>query len=991
MDDSFAPSPSETASYRYWAYITHSTGDLHHARRLRRRLEAYGVPTDLRGTTTPRGATAPARFKPVALRAETAPQTGDALASSRWLIVICSPAAANDASVAEDIERFRNRHGDSAVVAFIVSGDPHAGDGTECFPQAFRATEPLAADARSVGDGYQVAVLKILAGMLGVRLDSLRRRDQQRRQQWAIRIAAGSVLVLLTMTGVAAWAIATRATAVAARNRSERQLAGFLEIMQAHLLPLQQQSIMDRLATAVSRYEAGSREAITSFDELKNRVTAHTTLGDTASMHGSFHEATHEFEKAAKITKQGIQRWPEHRALSYQMLCTLERRIADVANAQGDTLAARAALDLAMAANATATQLAPAEEKNAIDHGICATMLAAYATASGRPLLAIDTAQEALERLGRLLPSTPRSEEAAETLARCHQHIGLARVQLQDYAAAQLSFTDARGACQQLLSLPSKPTRLLRLYSAVSRQKGDVEAMLGRIEPARALFKESFEIDLGLSQNDPENLDKFQQAMTAGLSLARFDATHGWIKEANETHDAWNSVLAANLAGYRKQPASHQLHPWWMTAANGYHAIGETELRLLGSCAKAIAAFEESVRIRREVLASGRTLPGLAASLCDSLSGLAMALQENGDIEAAMRIVDEVVATASERVDNDENPESRTNWRIMHSDAIAVRGVLMMSLGDVASSTTTLNQAQTERERLEAEGTPTALPLVLVRIAEGHLAKGSTEEAATAIAHAEQLIAERSPDQWLRASAMAALLSSDLSMRSGRHDEAAAVATAGLEAIDRTPAAATTRDTIVLRAQLHAARGQAVAQAGKPVKGVRMCTVALDMLDNIMGTDVLTPREEIVKSKVIAARARCLQATDKRAALKDIRNAVRILEPLVAAHPARYDWALRLCESRLLLAALTLPDDRASAFRVAQDNTEALRRLVALHPQHADAAQALIRALRLNVSTLKAAGQDDDATAAQDEALVLIATLRKAGAELDCDIEQISK
>lgn len=990
MDTLSSEPASHHASYRYWAYITHSPSDLSHARRLRRRLEAYGVPTDLRGIATPSGDAAPARLKPVVLRTDVTPHTADALAASRWLIAICSPAAARDAGVAEDIAQFRNRHGDAAVVAFIVSGDPHAGDNAECFPGAFRVTEPLAADARDVGDGYYVAVLKILAGILGVRLDSLRRRDQQRRQQRAVRIALGSALVLLAMTGVAAWALTARAAALAARNRSERQLAGFLEIMQAHLMPLQQQGIMDRLSTAVSRYEAGAPAAISSFDELKNRVTAHTTLGDTASMNGDFDGADHEFQNATKIVKEGIQRWPDQRVLSYQMLCAIEGRIADVANAREDTLAARAAIDLAMAANAAATQLAPMDEHNAIDHGICATMLAAYETASGRPLLAVDTAHEALERLDRILPSAQRSDAASETLARCHQQVALARVQLQDYAAAQRSFADARGACQQLLPAPSKPTRLLRLYSAISRQAGDVEAVLGRIEPARALFNESFEIDLGLSQNDPENWDKFQQAVTAGLSLARFDATHGWIKEANQTHDAWRAVFAANLEERRKQPPTTQLPSWAMTTANGYHAMGETEFRLLGSCAKAIAAFQEAIRIKQELLASNGASSGLAESLCNSLSSLGMALAENGDIAAALTKLEEVIAIASERVENDEDPASRTNWRIIHCDAVAARGVLLLSLGDVASGTTSLNDARIEREQLEAEGTPTSLPLVHIRLAEAHVASASLEKAATALAEAERLIAERSPDQWLRASAMAALVSSERSTRLGRHDDAAAAAVAGLESLDRTPAAATTRDVVILRAALHAAHGEAIARTGKPIDGARICSAAIEMLKNIMDTGVVTPREEAVMADLISTRARCIQASDKAAALNDFRNALRILETLIAAHSERYDWALQLGESRLSFAALTAPDDRQSALRGSLENTEDLRRLVALHPQRADATQTLIRVLRLNASIHQQAGHNDDAATAQNEARSLIVALRKSGAELDFDISESS-
>ena len=991
MDALSSESASHHASYRYWAYITHSPSDLSHARRLRRRLEAYGVPTDLRGIATPSGDAAPARLKPVVLRTDVTPHTTDALAASRWLIAICSPAAARDASVAEDIAQFRNRHGDAAVVAFIVSGDPHAGDNAECFPEAFRVTEPLAADARNVGDGYYVAVLKILAGILGVRLDSLRRRDQQRRQQRALRIALGSVLVLLAMTGVAAWALNARVAAIASRNRSERQLAGFLEIMQAHLLPLQQQGIMDRLSTAVSRYEAGAPAAISSFDELKNRAAAHTTLGDTASMRGTFGEAIEEYSKAAQFVTKGLERWPEHRALGYQMLCRIERRIADVEITSGDSVAARAALELALAAISNARKLASTDIDNVIENGICIAQIASQERNSGRPQLAIDMVQGALQMLLTLPPEALSDGSALEVIADCHMQLGFSRQQIHDYTAARDSFADARQAYQNLLSKPSQQTRVLRLYSTASRYLGDAEAMLGRIEPARALFDESFEIDLGLSQNDPENLDKFQQAMTAGLSLARFDATHGWIKEANQTHDAWRAVFAANLEERRKQPLTTQLPAWSMTTANGYHAMGETELRLLGSYAKAIAAFQEAIRIKQELLASNDASTGLADSLCSSLSSLGMALAENGDSATALTKLEEVIATASERIENDEEPAFRANWRIMHSDAVAARGALLLSLGDVASSTTSLNEARIEREQLEAEGTPTALPLVLIRLAEAHVASGSLEKAAIALAQAERLIAARSPDQWLRASAMAALVSSDRSARLGRHDDAAAAAVAGLEALDRTPAAATTRDVVILRAALHAARGEAVARTGKPIDGARICSEAIEMLKNIMGTGVVTPREEAVMADLITARARCIQASDKGAALNDLRNAVRILEPLIAAHPERYDWALQFGDSQLSLAALTVPEDRQSALRVSLENTEDIRRLVALHPQRADATQTLIRVLQLNASIHEQAGQDDDASAAQNEARSLIVTLRKTGAELDFDISESSK
>jgi hypothetical protein len=77
------------------------------------------------------------------------------------------------------------------------------------------------------------------------------------------------------------------------------------------------------------------------------------------------------------------------------------------------------------------------------------------------------------------------------------------------------------------------------------------------------------------------------------------------------------------------------------------------------------------------------------------------------------------------------------------------------------------------------------------------------------------------------------------------------------------------------------------------------------------------------------------------------------------------------------------------AFRVTQDNIRALRRLVALQSQHADAAQVLIRVLRRNASMYSQAGQDGDAGVAKNESQALIVTLRKSEVELDFDLEPI--
>src|SRR5690606_12728211 len=85
----------------------------------------------------------------------------------------------------------------------------------------------LAADARKYADGKKLALLKIVAGILGIRLDELRRRDAQRtlRNRLVYTLATLAVVSLL---GWLTWSEATtRATALEQRANTE-ELLGYM-------------------------------------------------------------------------------------------------------------------------------------------------------------------------------------------------------------------------------------------------------------------------------------------------------------------------------------------------------------------------------------------------------------------------------------------------------------------------------------------------------------------------------------------------------------------------------------------------------------------------------------------------------------------------------------------------------------------------------------------------------------------------------------------
>lgn len=122
---------------------------------MHRAIETYGIPAQLVGHETPAREPAPKRFHPVFLdRAELAAtadlgrEIGNALRASRYLIIVCSPHAAQSKWVNREIEVFGELGRSDRVLALVVDGEPHSGNAQECFPAALKQIEPIAADAR---------------------------------------------------------------------------------------------------------------------------------------------------------------------------------------------------------------------------------------------------------------------------------------------------------------------------------------------------------------------------------------------------------------------------------------------------------------------------------------------------------------------------------------------------------------------------------------------------------------------------------------------------------------------------------------------------------------------------------------------------------------------------------------------------------------------------------------------------------------------------
>jgi len=239
-------SHGEASEPTYWCFISYRHNDNREVGRewaswLHQAIETYEVPEGLVDQVNERGDTIPPRLFPVFRDEEELPADAElstrinrALRESRFLVVVCSPAAVESRFVNDEIRTFKTFGKDDRILAMIIRGEPNAAKvlgkqgldiatRQECFPLSLRqrydasgqildeTAEPIAADFRleNGSEGWttpeahrqelvkqivptaEIAArvdtysqrsehmkLKIIAGIIGVPLGTLTERDK---------------------------------------------------------------------------------------------------------------------------------------------------------------------------------------------------------------------------------------------------------------------------------------------------------------------------------------------------------------------------------------------------------------------------------------------------------------------------------------------------------------------------------------------------------------------------------------------------------------------------------------------------------------------------------------------------------------------------------------------------------------------------------------------------------------------------------------------
>lgn len=197
-------------TYKYLAFISYKHEDEKYAKKLQYWLEHYKLPS----TVIKNNPSLPKLVRPI-FRDSTDLTGGvledelkNGLNSSKYLIVVCSPRAAQSTWVCKEVQEFIDSGREKYIIPYIIEGEPNAKNSVnECFPKTLLELSG-SRELRGINinkGGSDLAAIKIVAHILGLQLDTLWERwayEKRKRRRWIIFFTVLSFLITLTVAGV---------------------------------------------------------------------------------------------------------------------------------------------------------------------------------------------------------------------------------------------------------------------------------------------------------------------------------------------------------------------------------------------------------------------------------------------------------------------------------------------------------------------------------------------------------------------------------------------------------------------------------------------------------------------------------------------------------------------------------------------------------------------------------------------------------------------
>lgn len=637
------------AAVRYWAFLSYSHADRLEAERLHRSLESYRIPSRLVGQLGPAGAVPP-RLHPVfrdrdelTASERIGPVVESALASSRAMIVLCSPAAAESSWVDAEIVEFQRLQPQAPVLCVLLAGEPMASAGPdtaaqECLPPSLRMRfgsgksladlAPVAVDLRPQGDGWRMGVQKLVAGLAGVPLGQLVQRDAHRRHQ---RMAVLSAMLALVAIGVGALAF------VAARARDEAQAQriqaeGLVEFMlgdlRKKLEPVGRLDALDAVGSRALQYYDSQNPRTLDADALGRRSRALHLIGEISDRRGDIDGARAAFYRARDTTAELLRR-------------------------------------------------APGDGQRVYEHSQSVGWVGYIDWQRGDSVAAEKAQREYLRLAQRLHEIDPKNQAWFTELGNAHSNIGTMFKEQGRTAEAIAQYELARGVFQQLVdAAPKDATHLIALGQAWSWLSSSyVDAL--RLEDGLRAREREIAIYAPLLAREPRNAIAMERMMIARRFKAQLLADRGELAAAEtEVREA----VRMSEARLQQEPDDTV----WQKAAAKSHLLMAEVLRQQRDPLQGMVELERARVLVAGLRARDDSVWAWSVELPESLA------QVESDLQHALGNSDEALQVAKDSTERlrrtMQDPKQRDKTRRWLALAVARTAALLDDAGEHASA-----------------------------------------------------------------------------------------------------------------------------------------------------------------------------------------------------------------------------------------------------------------------------------------------------------------
>lgn len=557
MDDAAASSGDLTStdpatSRRYSAFISYTDADRALVARLQSRLERYRLPRRLAQQL------GYDRIKPVFVdRSEmrAAPDMdgaiGDALQRSDFLIVASTPRTPVSHWVGREIEMFRELRGDGSILVALLEGSKQESFHPALLVDPERGREPLAADFRPEGDGYRLAMLKIVAALVDASLDDLVHRDATRLQQRNLALAGLAIVLIVIIGSLSFWAWS--ADRAVDQGRIQASLA------------------MER-----------------QLDELRRKIRAGGTLDMAAAINRNvelFYDELPEYTGLPEVELGRAQ--------------LLQAKVEEAAK-RGDLASAAADARKAWNVSSRVLDLQPENTKAINIHAQSAYWVGYTAWRLRDTPLAANAFARYADLADKLVHAEPQNSEWRLEQGYANSNLGaIALSEARDTARAQRYFESAQAAFREVAR--RQPDDLDAIYEIADGEGwlADVALAKGDFAGARHYRAEQEKLLGRLLAQYPQNLNYRYDDVGAQIRRGLLDAEEGNHAEAiaklQRAHRDADDLLAADRAnasvmGQLRTIELYQARSELARAADDDGALARAQA-LLGDCREDRVAF----------------------------------------------------------------------------------------------------------------------------------------------------------------------------------------------------------------------------------------------------------------------------------------------------------------------------------------------------------------------------------------------------------------